>query len=69
MKLYGVSYLAGVGDTRYSPVETFYNLLIENGCIVSLHDPYVTFWEEVEAEVNQDLYNLDKDVDIIIFST
>ena len=45
------------------------NLLIENGCIVSLHDPYVTFWEEVEAEVNQDLYNLDKDIDIIIFST
>ena len=69
VKLYGVSYLAGVGDTRYSPVETFYNLLIENGCIVSLHDPYVTFWEEVEAEVNQDLYNLDKDIDIIIFST
>ena len=69
IKLYGVSYLGGVGDTRYSPVETFYKLLIKNGAVISLHDPYVSFWEELGIGINQDMYNFDKDTSIVIFST
>ena len=69
VKLYGVSYLAGVGDTRYSPVETFYKLLINQGALVSLHDPYVSFWEEFGIDVNQDMYNFDEETSIVIFST
>lgn len=67
--LYGVSYLAGVGDTRYSPVENFYKLLINQGALVSLHDPYVSFWEEFGIDVNQDMYKLDDKTNIVIFST
>ena len=69
VQLFGVSYLAGVGDTRYSPVETFYKLLIKQGALVSLHDPYVSFWEEFDMDVSQDMYNLDNKTDIVIFST
>ena len=69
IQLFGVSYLAGVGDTRYSPVETFYKLLIKQGALVSLHDPYVSFWEEFDMDVSQDMYNLDSKTDIVIFST
>ena len=69
VKLYGVSYLAGVGDTRYSPVETFYKLLVKEGALVSLHDPYVSFWEEFEINVSQDMYNFDAGTSIVIFST
>lgn len=69
VQLYGVSYLAGVGDTRYSPVETFYKLLIKEDALVSLHDPYVSFWEEFGINVSQDMYNLDAGTSIVIFST
>ena len=68
VQLLGVSYLSGVGDTRYTPVEIFYKELIKNDCDVYLHDPYVSYWEELDLEVSQELGSL-KNIDIVIFST
>ena len=50
-------------------METFYKLLINQGALVSLHDPYVSFWEEFGIDVNQDMYNFDEETSIVIFST
>ncbi len=44
--LLGVSYLNDVGDTRYTPVAPLYRKLVEAGAAVTLHDPYVAWWEE-----------------------
>ena len=69
IQLYGVSYLAGVGDTRYTPVANFYKLLIEHESIVSLHDPYVSFWEEFNLNISQDFNCFDEETNIVIFTT
>jgi nucleotide sugar dehydrogenase len=68
--LLGVSYLNDVGDTRYTPVEGFYNQLQMVGCNISLHDPHVKYWEEKDVWVNQDLDELLKDsYDITVITT
>ena len=59
--LLGVSYLNDVGDTRYTPVEGFYDQLEIEGCEIVLHDPHVKYWEEKDVWVNQDLDELLKD--------
>ena len=53
--LLGVSYLNDVGDTRYTPVQLLYNLLLSANAEISLHDPYVSFWEEEEIKVEADI--------------
>lgn len=68
--LLGVSYLNDVGDTRYTPVEGFYDQLEMEGSIISLHDPHVLYWEEKDTWVNQDLdAMLATDYDIIAITT
>jgi len=68
--LLGVSYLNDVGDTRYTPVEGFYDQLEIEGCSISLHDPHVLYWEEKDIWVNQDLEKLlEKEYDIIAITT
>ena len=68
--LLGVSYRSEVGDTRYTPVETFYNLCLKAGCKMSLHDPYVTFWEETSREVSPNVNELlELKPEIIVIST
>jgi len=42
----GVSYIQDLSDTRFSPVEYLYDLLLEENSDVSIYDPYVKFWEE-----------------------
>ena len=68
--LLGVSYRSDVGDTRYTPVEPFYNYLIKDGAKLQLHDPYVRFWEEVGVEVDE---NIDKgfesELDLVVITT
>ena len=68
--LLGVSYLSNVGDTRYTPVETFYNCLKLDGANIFLHDPFLKYWPEkkVNIENNLDL-SLQNNYDIIVFST
>ena len=53
--LLGVSYRGDVGDTRFSPVDLFYECLIHAGAELDLHDPYVSYWAEKERVVEQDL--------------
>jgi len=68
--LLGVSYLNDVGDTRYTPVEGFYDHLLEEGCEVTLHDPHVKYWEEKDLWINQDLESLLKeDYDVVVVTT
>jgi len=68
--LLGVSYRSDISDTRYSPVEPFYDYLISEGSKINLHDPYVDIWEEKGIEVSSDLDELLKeDMDILVFCT
>ncbi len=68
--LLGVSYLNDVGDTRYTPVEGFYDQLDKEGCDIYLHDPHVMYWEEKDLWVSQDLDHLLKqNFDFIIVTT
>lgn len=68
--LLGVSYRGNVGDTRYSPVEPFYDYLIKDNCEVLLHDSYVPYWEEKEIEVpNSYLPAFAQELDIVVIST
>lgn len=69
--LLGVSYLNDVGDTRYTPVQLLYNLLTTSGAVVSLHDPYVSYWEEEGQEVEADINALlnTNQYDIIMVTT
>jgi UDP-N-acetyl-D-glucosamine dehydrogenase len=68
--LLGVSYLNDVGDTRYTPVEVFYNCLETDNTTIVLHDPYITEWEEKTLHVSNDWKNLlSEKYDIIVIST
>lgn len=50
--IFGVSYLNDVADTRNSPSEYFYDLCINEKCIVNVHDTLVSFWEEKAENIN-----------------
>ncbi len=66
----GVSYRSNISDTRYSPVETLYNHCINDGGKILLHDPFVSFWEELNIKINQDLNSILKSsLDILIITT
>jgi len=68
--LLGVSYLNDVGDTRYTPVEGFYDQLEIEGCEIVLHDPHVKYWEEKDVWIKQDLDELLKEsYDFIVITT
>lgn len=51
----GVSYRGDVGDTRFTPVETLVKKVRDAGAIVQMHDPFVSFWEELECRVESDI--------------
>jgi len=51
--LCGASYRQDVGDTRYSGSELVVRKLTEMGAELSVHDPYVDHWYELEK---QDVY-------------
>ena len=65
--LLGVSYRPDVGDTRYSPSETFYREAIGKGARVLVHDPIVKYWEEIGLNVAQSL-PYPKHIDAIILA-
>ena len=67
--LLGVSYRGNVGDTRYSPVEKFYNLLKKSGAVIYLHDPFISYWEEKNITVSSELNQaIESEPDIIVIS-
>ena len=49
--LAGVSYRQDVGDTRYSPSETFVHAAEDAGASVVASDPLVSHWEELGVDV------------------
>lgn len=65
----GVSYRGDVGDTRFSPVETFVRCLEGAGAFVRCHDPFVAHWPERDMNVEQDLRAvLDDSPDIVVIA-
>lgn len=46
----GASYREDVGDTRYSGSELVVRKLTEMGAEISVHDPYVEHWYELESQ-------------------
>ena len=68
--LLGVSYRGDVGDTRFTPVGTLFDLLAGAGSRVRLHDPYVSYWSEKELAVERDLgAALSGAADLVVVST
>ncbi len=66
----GVSYRGDVGDTRFSPVESLYELIKDERANIKLHDPYVSYWEEQGCKVETDLKKVFSfESDLIIIST
>ena len=65
----GVSYRGDVGDTRFTPVEKLVRLVEDAGANTVLHDPYVSYWQEMGRGVESCLDKvLSLDVDLIIIS-
>ncbi|HUS38726.1 MAG TPA: nucleotide sugar dehydrogenase, partial [Pirellulales bacterium] len=54
----GISYLNDVGDTRSSPTERLYKALAAEGADVSVHDPLISKWVEMETEIDCQLDSL-----------
>ena len=68
--LLGVSYRSNIADTRYSPVERLYNFCLEEGAVVNLHDPFVTYWQELNINVSNNLTSvINNEFDILVIST
>ncbi|MCH8902741.1 MAG: nucleotide sugar dehydrogenase [Bacteroidetes bacterium] len=66
--LLGVSYIGNVADTRNTPVEALYDSLVDSGCKITIHDPYVTFWNERELDIENSLEAcFENKFDIIVF--
>jgi nucleotide sugar dehydrogenase len=65
--LLGVSYRQDVGDTRYSPSETFVEAAGTEGAAIVAHDPLVTFWHEQNQELPRELPSPDG-FDAIVFA-
>ena len=68
--LLGASYRSDLGDTRFSPVERFYNFIKVDKGLITVHDPYVSYWEELKIGINKNLKKiLEKKFDLIVFTT
>ena len=68
--LLGVAYGPGVGDTRFSPVEDFYNRLSAHFDNIKCQDPYVPLWAELNLEIETSLEAfLANSFDILIVTT
>ena len=68
--LLGISYRGDVGDTRYTPVEPFYEYLKKEGCRISLCDPFVPFWEEQNLKIPADFKPFfQKQFEVLVIST
>lgn len=68
--LLGVAYGPGIGDTRFSPVEDFYNRLSECFDYIKCQDPFVSFWTELNIKIEISLDNfLSQNFDVLIITT
>ena len=51
----GVSYREDIGDSRFSPSEILVRELIKKGGKVYCHDPYLTYWDELDLALLKEL--------------
>ena len=65
--LLGISYRQDVGDTRYSPSETFVRAAVEDGAEVVAHDPLVDHWDELDRDVPGEIPSPDG-FDAVVFA-
>ena len=66
----GVSYRGDVGDTRFTPVEPLVKMIRNTGAQIVLHDPFVSYWEEQQCNVESNLDAvLDSTTELIVVST
>lgn len=66
----GISYRGNVGDTRYSPVEVLYKLLLDEGAKIKFTDPYLDYWEEIDSKVPKVITSkLIEESELIIFAS
>ena len=65
----GISYLQNVGDTRYTPVDVLYDRLISKGVDVTLHDPFISYWEEKKLTLPEADEISKKGYDAIVLGT
>ena len=63
----GVSYRQDVDDTRYSPTEILYERIISTGAKIDIHDPIVSYWNEVSIEIDTNNFPSSKIYDLVIF--
>lgn len=55
--LLGVAYGPGIGDTRFSPVEDFYIHLSKHYDNIKCQDPFVSYWDELNLQIETSLEN------------
>jgi nucleotide sugar dehydrogenase len=68
--LLGVSYRGDVGDTRFSPVYSFYRWLDSTGALLTAHDPFVKTWTEVGIQPCNELQDaLETKPAIVVITT
>ena len=65
----GCAYAPGIGDTRNSPVEIFYNQIKNKYFKINVSDPYVDFWDEKKIKTKQLSNKLLKETDFLVIST
>lgn len=65
--LCGVSYRAGVADTRCAPTETFARALLDAGADLSVHDPLVEEWTEMGITCRRTLPTV-SEYDLVVFA-
>jgi len=65
----GISYRGDVGDTRFTPVEPLVEMVRKSGAEILLHDPFISYWEELKCNIETDLNAvLDRTTDLVIVS-
>jgi UDP-N-acetyl-D-glucosamine dehydrogenase len=65
--LMGATYRQDVGDTRFSPSETFVKEAKSLGCIIAVFDPLIKYWEELEIDILDELPG-SEELDAVIFA-
>ncbi len=65
----GVSYLPDVGDTRSTPVELVYKMLLNSGVKITTHDPYVRNWKELNVRTSSDKQIFSEIFDAVFIGT
>ena len=67
--LCGITYVAGVADTRNTPAEILAAALADEGCIVRAHDPLVTSWDApVQVAFYSDFAEATAGADVIVLA-